>query len=286
MFASLFRIKNSLKSVLQAHQKERRLKSYFTSGRIPWSVGYLDYRNRQIETALKQLPVDFTNWGVGLDERVVEMPWCFQELKSEARTILDAGSSLNHDFVLDQKLLEEKELSICTFYPESYSRLDKRISYVFADLRNMPFRDEWFDAVMCISTIEHIDMDNSMYGYTSSIVSTEKSYGYLLAISEMVRVLKSGGQLLLTFPFGRFENHGFFQQLDREMVDRISHFLSNRGTFTATFFKYEESGWIKSTEAKCGDSESFNPHTGKGKKNDGAAHSRAICCISFIKAGK
>jgi hypothetical protein len=88
----------------------------------------------------------------------------------------------------------------------------------------------------------------------------------------------------LTFPYGRFENHGFFQQFDNEMLERITFKMREMGSYEITFFKYLPDGWIVATQEDCNESESFNPHTGKGKKEDFAAHSRAICCIKFCKA--
>ena len=38
--------------------------------------------------------------------------------------------------------------------------------------------------------------------------------------------------------------------------------------FELTFFKYSREGWTAATQEECNDSESFNPHTQKGKKDD------------------
>ena len=128
-------------------------------------------------------------------------------------------------------------------------------------------------------------MDNSMYGYDLDFNKEVeiKSYEYLKAVSEMLRVLKSGGTLMLTVPFGKFENHGFFQQFDKEMINRIYDLLKSEGTIESTFFTYEKEGWRFALIDELSTIESYNPHTGKGKKDDGAAHSRAIACIKFIK---
>jgi SAM-dependent methyltransferase len=199
--------------------------------------------------------------------------------------LLDAGSTFNYEFILNHLDFNKVELSILTYAPESPNFNEKKISYVYADLREIPFRDEYFDVVLSQSTIEHIDMDNSIYGYQLQHHENQetKSYEYLKAIAEMFRVLKKGGKLLLTFPFGKFENHGFFQQFDEEMLNRILTFLDEQGTYTTNFFRYLPNGWIACEKEDCKDVESFNPHTGKGKGTDGAAHCRSICCISFQK---
>jgi SAM-dependent methyltransferase len=274
-------------------QQAKNRKEFFENGQIPWSPYYVTFKNEKISEAIndknnlqifrnKQIPQEF---GYRLDERIVEYSWIFSQLPKGKLKLLDAGSTFNFDFIVNHQLIEEKELRILTYAPETNNFNNKRISYVYDDLREIPFKDNYFDFIVSQSTLEHIDMDNSIYGYNldHNTQSEIKSYEYLKAIEELVRVLKDGGQLLLTFPYGKFENHGFFQQFDKEMVERLVLIFENIGVFYCEFFKYKKSGWVTSTQNDCNNEESYNPHTGKGKKDDGAAHSRAICCIKFVK---
>jgi SAM-dependent methyltransferase len=275
---------------LQNNSKE----TFFKNGQIPWSEGYVVHKEESIDKNIsndailegfitKKIPA---NYGYRLDERIVEYPWLFANLKKEKTIFLDAGSTFNYEYLLNNKLIENKEKYIYTFYPEEKSYNYKRISYGYGDLRNLPFKDNFFEEIVCQSTIEHIDMDNSMYGYdlkSTLDVVTNKSYEYLKVIEELLRVLKIDGQLLLTFPYGKFENHGFFQQFDDEMVRRITDEMKDLGSYELTFFKYLPDGWIFASQEECNDSESFNPHTQIGKKDDFAAHSRAICCVKFSR---
>jgi SAM-dependent methyltransferase len=267
---------------------------YIQNGRIPWSAGYENYKWKEIKKVIqsdilfkliknKNLPKDY---GLSLDERIVEYPWILSKLRSGSGRLLDAGSTFNFEVILDQELVKQKELSIYTFHPEPKSFNERRISYLYGDLRQLPFANQWFDEVVCQSTIEHIDMDNSIYGYDLKGIAEprKKSYEYMNVISELVRVLKSEGTLLITFPYGKFENHGFFQQFDAEMLSKMNAELQQSGTFTLTFFRYFKDGWKLVSQTECDDSESFNPHTGVGKGNDGAAHCRGICGVNFKKA--
>jgi ubiquinone/menaquinone biosynthesis C-methylase UbiE len=161
------------------------------------------------------------------------------------------------------------------------------VSYVYGDLRELPFKNNFFEEIVCQSTIEHIDMDNSIYGYdleSSLDLFTNKSYEYIKVIEELLRVLKSNGTILLTFPYGKFENHGFFQQFDSEMLRKITNKIEASGSYELTFFKYLPEGWKIASQEECNDAESYNPHTQIGKKDDFAAHSRAICCLKFSKS--
>lgn len=267
---------------------------YKNTGRKPWSYGYIDTKWVDINSTINNsnslnafkdgsIPEKF---GIGYDERIVEYPWIFSHLKSsEKSSILDAGSTFNFKEIVEHPNIKNKELTIYTYYPESESFINNRISYVFGDLRSLPFKTNLYDEIVCQSTIEHVDMDNSIYGYNlqPNTESTKKSYEYLKVIDELIRVLKSGGQLLLTFPYGQFENHGFFQQFDEEMVKKITDFMGLIGKHKEEFIIYSKNGWRFDKQENCNHSLSYNPHTGKGKGEDGAAHCRCVCCITFIK---
>jgi SAM-dependent methyltransferase len=266
---------------------------FLKNGKIPWSKGYNDYKWQLINSSInntkdlegiskKELNAHF---GHRVDERLIEYTWVFSNLSDKVEKLLDAGSTFNFKPIVEHTKIESKDVTIFTFAPEGSSFNKKGISYVYGDLRNLPFKDSLFDVVVSQSTIEHIDMDNSMYGYEldHNINPDKKSYEYILAIKEMIRVLNNKGTLLLTFPFGKFENHGFFQQFDREMLNRITSLYEGVGAYQTTFFKYEPKGWRFAEIDEVMEAESYNPHTNKGKKDDFAAHSRAIACVKFLK---
>lgn len=267
---------------------------YQTTGRRPWSYGYNDTRWGLIKSAINNEVIvkQFAEghipdgYGIGFDERVVEYPWIFSRLSREkGLQILDAGSTFNFPEIVANPVVAQNNLTIFTYYPEPNNFISQRVSYMFGDLRKLPFADQHFDQVVCQSTIEHVDMDNSIYGYEldGNTNAAKKSYDYLLVVSELMRVLKSGGKLLITFPYGKFENHGFFQQFDAEMLSRINSMLTPLGSVKLEYILYSKKGWHYDEAKNCDESVSFNPHTGQGKGNDGAAHCRCICCIEFIK---
>jgi hypothetical protein len=289
-------IKKIVRRALQGFvtkKEEDVVKKYLEGGRIPWSIGYHEFKFNFISESLADprlletfrgntsLPYGFAK---GLDERTVEYPWIFSRLSSGKKRMLDAGSTFNFLEILDSAPIPEKELTITTYYPEKNKFNQRRISYVYADLKNLPFRDQWFEEIVCQSTIEHIDMDNSIYGYKPDVAVTQKTYGFLLAIDELIRVLTTSGKLLLTFPFGKYKNYGFFQQLDEEMVGKILQKFDHNGAYTIAYLKYEKEGWRFSELNEMKEVVSYNPHTGEGKGDDGAAHCRGIACIEFTKS--
>lgn len=290
-----------LKNIYRTHQakkaeslKKKKIKTYLSKGQIPWTEGYQEFKQASIEAIINNndllnallsriLP---TAYGYRLDERIVEYAWIFAHLKREKTIFLDAGSTFNFEYIVYHSLIKQKELNIYTYYPESPNFLENRISYIYGDLRSLPFKDDYFEEIVSQSTIEHIDMDNSIYGYSQTEnkdAFVQKSYEYLKAVREMVRVLKPNGTLLLTFPYGKFENHGFFQQFDSEMLHKLLIEINTQGVYKLTFFKYLPEGWIFCEEEDCQNNESYNPHTGRGKGTDGAAHCRSICCVHYQK---
>jgi predicted SAM-dependent methyltransferase len=70
----------------------------------------------------------------------------------------------------------------------------KRTCDILMDARQMGFRDASIDQVLCISTLEHVGMDDGCS-------NTDKE-GDTKVIREIFRVLKSGGKLVLTVPIG------------------------------------------------------------------------------------
>jgi SAM-dependent methyltransferase len=69
---------------------------------------------------------------------------------------------------------------------------------VVADVRQLPFEDGRFDVAFCISTLEHVGLDNSLYG----VDATRDENGQESALRELRRVLRSDGRLLVTVPSG------------------------------------------------------------------------------------
>ena len=75
------------------------------------------------------------------------------------------------------------------------------------DARMMGFRDEVFDKVICISTIEHIGMPPIHH-----LVSEYDALGDVTALSEIFRILKKGGRAILTVPYEDKNIQGYIRE--------------------------------------------------------------------------
>ena len=140
------------------------------------------------------------------DERPIEIPWALARARG-ARRVLDAGSAFAEPAYLAALLaLGADELVAVDLVSVEIPGLHA----VVADLRDLPFDDGSFDLALCISTIEHVGFDNTVYGIDAVLGDD----GIARALAELRRVLAPDGRLVVTVPTGARENHGWFVQLE------------------------------------------------------------------------
>ena len=262
---------------------------YTLRGRPPWSLGYYTRKKSLIEAAIDKTAVQIgrplpDSFGIAMDERVVEYPWLFHQLRrgdSSLGRVLDAGSTLNHDFILDRDPLRKADLTIMTLAPEKRCYWYKGCSYVFGDFRKTKFKDATFDTIISISTLEHVGLDNTLL-YTNDLEKAETNkHGFVDAIREFRRILAPGGRCLITVPYGKYENFEWFQVFDREMIQLLIETFSP-SSFDLEFFQYSKAGWQRASEMQVVNATAFDPHSGRGRLDDQAGCARAIACIQLI----
>lgn len=214
-------------------------------------------------------------YGVALDERVVEYPWLFAQ-KPTGRA-LDAGSTLNHAHILDCFLPTLANLHIVTLAPEAVAFTERGVSYIYADLRDLPIRNAYYDTIVSISTLEHVGMDNARYGVVNPTVKDPRpSLGD--AVDELKRVLSPGGVLLVTVPYGVAEDHGWFRQFDRQAIEELVEAIAPRKLEVQTY-AYSRVGWQASSLEEARHMRYHDLATTTGQAEDLAAAARAVVCI-------
>ena len=259
---------------------------YVSRGRRPWSPGYYTAKRKTICSAIdnnllaggSDLPAGY---GRHIDERAVEYPWLFGQFLERPGKVLDAGSALNHRFLVERAPLKNANLTIMTLAPEKRCYWDRSISYVFGDLRNTQFANAVFDTVVSVSTIEHIGLDNTML-YTGDVSKKESdALGFKPAVVEFRRLLKPGGLCLITVPFGRPGVHGWYQVFDLDLVMQVVDAFKP-SAYAIEFFGYGPDGWRRTGSAEIADAEFFDVHEGKPFGPDLAAGARGVACMRLV----
>lgn len=275
----------------------KKVAQYFREGRRPWSVGYREHKQAFIEQRLGDVEFLKTvratgslpkNYGEFMDERVVEYPWLYSRLPQRSARLLDAGSVLNQSYLVQHPLMKMRDLTLLTLAPEGNCFWQQKISYVFGDIRELPFRDEYFDEVVCLSTLEHIGKNNTQLYTADARFNENNSADFEKAARELKRVSKKGGKIFLTVPFGCVQDGGWFQQFDATMLDRLISLLQP-ASLVETYYQYKDGGWSLSTREACKDCRSFDIHTTKHMNPasqtsydpDFAAASRAIAALEM-----
>ncbi len=140
-----------------------------------------------------------------------EYPWALQRARLvSGEQVLDAGCGAS----IFPVFLARRACRVTAIDSDLPARMhapvDPDLHYVRADLNALPFKADVFDAVFCISVIEHL------------------AHAHMhAALSEMTRVLKPGGRLLLTTDFAqdarepmRYEGPGPSFEVDWQVFDR------------------------------------------------------------------
>jgi SAM-dependent methyltransferase len=284
------RLLNFIDSRYNLSRNNEDIRKYLSSGQKPWTTGYDDYKKMFISKSLidhelldlffhgKSLP---DGYGFRLDERCVEYPWFFSRLDHANSSLLDAGSALNFDYLLGLPILENKNIVIYTLSPErTFPR--SNISYIYGDLRQTIIRGDCFDCIVSISTLEHIGMDNTALYSRDQRFAESRPRDYMKVIEEFRRLLKSGGKLFITVPFGFYKNHGWLQIFDEVMVNSVIDTFDSSGS-QITYYKYFADGWQISTANDCAECTYFDIHHQKIYDTDYAAAARAVVCIELTK---
>jgi len=193
-------------------------------------------------SACENLP---SPYGRDLPERVVEL-YLARLLYEPGMKVLDVGhaNGMECHRAMLQSLPGPLDLTGIDIAEPAYDTAAYYSKSIRASIDATPFEDQTFDLIWCISSLEHVGMDNSAYveGDAAGEATPEA------ALSEMVRVLRPKGTLLITVPYGRYEDHGWFRNFDETRLRRLLDPVRRRVAIRELYFEHTPaSGW-KSTE--------------------------------------
>ena len=178
-------------------------------------------------------------YGRHLPERVVELLLA-RLLYKPGMKVLDVGhaNSMQCHKTMLKSLPAPRDLTGIDIAKPEYDTSEYYSRSVRASIDATPFGDGEFDLIWCISSLEHIGMDNSHYVQGAREATPET------ALSEMVRLLRPGGSLLITVPYGRYEDHGWFRNFDEEHLQRLLDPVRPRMMIHELYYEYTPaSGW-------------------------------------------
>jgi SAM-dependent methyltransferase len=125
----------------------------------------------------------------GGTSRTAEYRFVYRNLPPSGTKILDIGCC---DSLLVLKLAK-RDYQVTGIDARPYLEKHPNLTFIQADACRMPFSDANFDAVIAVSTIEHIGL--GAYGDPVQEGADAR------VVKEIHRVLKPGGRLILTTPF-------------------------------------------------------------------------------------
>lgn len=187
-------------------------------------------------------------------ERVVEYPYVadWMQRKGFSGSICDVGCVLNNEVIAGRVSSRFREVWFCNPAVEPIT-LDPPVNYHISPLDKAFPDGSKFDAVTCLSTIEHIGYDNSQYGANLPAELKEPSdKPFLDALEKLVSLVKPGGHLLVSVPFGQREvrihrktKKLAFQVFDSSSLEAGKKLLKSHGLeVEAVVYAAREDGWL------------------------------------------
>jgi len=134
----------------------------------------------------------------------------------------------------------------------------------------------FFDFILCISTLEHVGQDNAKHYKPIAELSHHRPNALpsdAEALGEMFRILKAEGKLIVTVPFGKFVDYGWFIHYDMQAISTLFQSIPS-AKIHDEYFKYMEAGWMPCSAAALAD-------TSYG--DSGAPAAAGLACFEITK---
>lgn len=162
-------------------------------------------------------------------ERLVEIPLVFKNIPLTRKKILDVGCRYSILSIQLASLGHEMH----GIDVNNYKHRHPNFIFHKADILNSNFPEGYFDIVIALSTIEHVGLGR--YGERKDIK------GDMKAVKEILRILKPGGQFLITLPFGGAVKTDWFRVYNMEKIRKLLTGFKICGKY---FFKEKNRSWV------------------------------------------
>jgi SAM-dependent methyltransferase len=195
-----------------------------------WRIPYLRLKRKFLKPAV--------------NERIVEMPYVLQKLAAyPCAKVLDFGCS-NSPLSLELAALGYKVTGVDL---RTYGYEHPNFELLQGDFLQREMPENSFDAVVAVSAVEHTGLEG-VYG------AQAHDSGDRVILRKFLKILKPGGILLLTVPFGKAgENPGYRVYDSKSLGALIEGFTVREKRF---FLGEKQKTWIEVPEARLADVES------------------------------
>lgn len=171
-------------------------------------------------------------YGNVVSERIVEYALCLKYLDTDPSLkvkFLDVGCYYSN-FPIQLASMGYRVYAIDL---QDFQLTHPNFTFIKGDINKKDLGKNRFDVVTCVSTLEHIGI--GVYG------DTPNERGDYLAVEKIFRILKKGGYVLLTVPFG-VKNETTSQRIyDWESINEL---LKRFDITQLTFFAEKKGKWL------------------------------------------
>lgn len=169
-----------------------------------------------------------------IHSRCIEYPFAASKI-GNAQIILDVGSAKSNNIWLEW--LNDLPITVYATDYDTFEKEYENIKFYQSDVRNLPFQDETFDKIIAVSVIEHVGLFSPQVN-AKNLPKIDNN-GDFDAVKELARVLKKGGELIMTLPFG--VNQGLILNDEARCynIENISKFDSLLKPFLLEYYEYQ-----------------------------------------------
>lgn len=197
-------------------------------------------------------------------ERIVEYPFVFESLEDvpKGSRILDVGCTFS-TLPVELAAFGYKVWGIDLL---DYSGSHPNFTFVKGSIIRSPFPDEFFNIIVCVSTLEHIGLHGggTFRGLHYAFIDI---HGDKKAVKEMARVTKSGGKIIITVPYGIPYTAAGYRVYDSRRLKEVVKGLKIDEFRT---YVYKDDKWVPCSEEEASKVSSF-PGT------------YAVACLRLLK---